>query len=205
VFQAAGLWEKYRQDALGGKEFDTMPEDAGGGTRTALFRLFGIATSLCDFPLTPSNFCPPCPCYTVPVEDIVAKQTLELQSLASSFREHSVENVLEISNLGDEISRWGAIPDRAQTLIPQLCRFLSNINEVGAGLGVDVGVDTLWLWLWLWVWLWVCYMISSTPFIVFLEVSFFLLSTTILFIILLHFTSLHCTHLLSSIYITHLR
>lgn len=87
--------------------------------------------------------------YAAPAEDIVAKQTLELQSLASSFRDYSIENVLEISNLGDEISRWGAIPDRAQTLIPQLCRFLSNINEVGVAYyrswccGCDYGYSLL--------------------------------------------------------------
>lgn len=62
--------------------------------------------------------------------DPATKESEELQKLASLFREHSIENVLEISNLGDEISKWGAIPDKAQTLIPQLCRFLTAINEV---------------------------------------------------------------------------
>lgn len=62
--------------------------------------------------------------------DPATKESEELQKLASLFREHSIENVLEISNLGDEISKWGAIPDKAQTLIPQLCRFLTSINEV---------------------------------------------------------------------------
>ena len=41
-----------------------------------------------------------------------------------------MENVLEISYLGDEISKWGALPGSPQTLIPLLCSFLSRTNEV---------------------------------------------------------------------------
>ena len=37
--------------------------------------------------------------------DPATKESEELQKLASLFREHSIENVLEISNLGDEISK----------------------------------------------------------------------------------------------------
>lgn len=62
--------------------------------------------------------------------DIVTKQSQELNDLAATFKEHSVENVLEISYLGDEISKWGALPGSPQTLIPLLCSFLSRTNEV---------------------------------------------------------------------------
>ena len=65
-----------------------------------------------------------------PEEDDVTTKTLELQNLAQSFREHSVEYVLEVSSLGEEITRWGPVPDRSQTLIPQLSKYLVNVNEV---------------------------------------------------------------------------
>ena len=66
----------------------------------------------------------------VPVDDILTRETAELQKHALSFREHSLEYVLEVSSLGDELSKWGTVPDRAQTLIPQLSNFLVTVNEV---------------------------------------------------------------------------
>ena len=65
-----------------------------------------------------------------PEADDVTIKTVELQNLAQSFREHSVEYVLEVSSLGEEITRWGPVPDRSQTLIPQLSKYLVNVNEV---------------------------------------------------------------------------
>ena len=66
----------------------------------------------------------------MPAENDSIKKSSDLQKLADSFREHSVEYVLEVSSLGHEISKWGIIPDRSQTLIPQLSRFLVTMNDV---------------------------------------------------------------------------
>ena len=62
------------------------------------------------------------------------KKSCELRKLANLFREHSVEHVLEVSSLGHEMSKWGAIADRSQTLIPQLSRFLVTMTEVSVRL-----------------------------------------------------------------------
>ena len=62
------------------------------------------------------------------------KKSSELRKLANLFKEHSVEHVLEVSSLGHEMSKWGAIADRSQTLIPQLSRFLVMMTEVSVSL-----------------------------------------------------------------------